>query len=139
VPYVANANDLRPGAIVKIEKPPASSGKPTYPHFFVVLDVPEHPKAGDIIPLVGVSSRIDPGAAKPEIHVPMKWAGRKGGDPETGFDRPCHACADFTHELPIYAGRQFGLEVAAEHKGKWIRTTQLALLVATMNAWARKH
>jgi hypothetical protein len=137
--YIADATRLEAGSIVRVEKPLSSSGRPTYPHFFVILAMPEELKAGVKIPLVGVSSRIDPNSADPARHVPMKWLRRKGGDPETGFTSPCHACVDFTHVLTVYVGEQFASEVAAEHAGKFIRADKLHTVVAAMNAWARRQ
>ena len=136
--YSADATRLEPGSIVKVEKPLSSSGRPTYPHFFIVLSLPDEIKAGDIIPLVGISSRIDANGADPAKYVAMKWLNRKGGDPETGFTSPCHACMDFTHVLVVYTGRRFSLEVAAEHSGRFIRADKFHVVVAAMNAWGRK-
>jgi hypothetical protein len=138
LPYIADATQLEPGSIVKVEEPESSSGKPTYPHFFIVLSVPDRIEPGERVPLVGISSRIDPHSADPAKHVPMKWLDRKGGDPETGFDKRCYPCADFTHVLPIYHGSIFVSEVAAEYKGKFIRDEKLQAVVATMNAWTRR-
>jgi hypothetical protein len=137
--YRADATQIEAGSIVKIEKPANSSGKPTYPHFFIVLTVPEPLKIGDLIPLVGISSRIDSTSSDPAKHVAMKWLGRRGGDPETGLETRCYACVDFTHVLEVYSGSQFPLEVAAEHRGKYIRADKLQALVATMNAWTRRR
>jgi hypothetical protein len=138
LPYQADATQLEPGSIVKIEKPSSSSGKPTYPHFFIVLAISDRIGIGELIPLVGISSRIDPRSADPAKHVAMKWLDRKRGDPETGFDKPCYACVDFTHALAVYAGNIFDLEVAAEHKRKFIRADKLQAVVATMNAWIKR-
>ena len=137
--YCADATQLEAGSIVKIEKPANSSGKPTYPHFFIVLAVPESLKIGDLIPLVGISSRIDSTSSDPAKHVAMKWLGRRGGDPATGLQTPCYACVDFTHVLSVYSGSEFPLEVTAEHRGKYIRADKLQALVATMNAWTRRR
>ena len=136
--YIADARRLQPGSIVKVEKPLSSSGKPTYPHFFIVLSVPNEINPGMLIPLVGISSRIDSNSAAPAKHVVMKWLGRRGGDPETGFISLCHACMDFTHILEVYAGSQFPVEVAAEHSGKFIRADKLQTVVATMNKWVHR-
>ena len=136
--YIADARRLQAGSIVKVEKPLSSSGKPTYPHFFIVLSIPDNLLPGELIPLVGISSRIDSKSTDPAKHVAMKWLNRKGGDPETGFDLPCHACMDFTHVLEIYEGTHFPTEVAADHSGKFIRAEKLQTVVATMNAWARR-
>jgi hypothetical protein len=138
LPYSADATRLSPGSIVKIEQPLSSSGKPTYPHFFIVLDIPDQPKPGDVIRLVGISSRIAPDDVDPARHVVMKWLARKGGDPDTGFDKPCHACADFPHRLIVVAGNHFAAEVAAEHRGKFVRADKLQAVVATVNAWNRR-
>ena len=97
--YRADATQLEAGSIVKIEKPANSSGKPTYPHFFIVLTVPEPLEIGDRIPLAGISSRIDSTSSDPAKHVAMKWLGRRGGDPETGLETRCYACVDFTHVI----------------------------------------
>jgi hypothetical protein len=137
--YTADAARLEPGSIVKIEKPLSSSGKPTYPHFFVVLSVPHRPQPGDSIPLVRISSRVDPASVDPAKHVAMKWLNRKGGDPETGFQLQCFACMDFTHILTVYKGDRFAAEVHAEYSGRFVRAEKLQILVATMNAWIRKH
>jgi hypothetical protein len=137
--YAADATELEPGSIVKVEKPLGSSGKPTYPHFFIVLSIPSPVDVGSRIPLVGVSSRIDPGGVDPAKHVLMKWLNRRGGDPETGFSSHCYACMDFTHILEVYEGPTFKLEVAAEHRGKFIRADRLQTVVAAMNAWARRE
>ncbi len=48
--YRADAIQLEAGSIVKVAKPANSSGKPTYPHFFIVLAVPAPLKIGDLIP-----------------------------------------------------------------------------------------
>ena len=136
--YVADATHLEPGSIVRVEQPLSSSGKLTYPHFFIVLLIPEHVKAGDMIPCVGISSRVDPKSADPAKHVAMKWLNRRGGDPETGFTTPCFACMDFTHVLVVRAGSRYALEVAAEDSGRFIRADKLHTVVATMNAWTRK-
>lgn len=136
--YLADASRLKPGSIVKVEKPLSSSKRPTYPHFFIVLNVPEPLGEGALIPLAGISSRISPGSFDPAIHVPMKWLNRKGGDPETGFSTPCHACMDFTHVLDVEAGATFAFEVAAEYRGRFIRADKLHTVVATMNAWIRR-
>lgn len=70
--YIADATQLEPGSIVKVEKPLSSAAKPTYPHFFVVLSVPDPLSVGDLISLAGISSRIDPKSADPAKHVAMK-------------------------------------------------------------------
>ena len=95
-------------------------------------------RPGDLIPLVGISSRIDPRWADPAKHVAMKWLDRRGGDPETGLDKRCYACVDFTHVLTVYSGNSFELEVAAEFKRKFIRADKLQAVVGTMNAWVRR-
>jgi hypothetical protein len=138
VSYIADATRLTPGSIVKIERPVSSSGKPTYPHFFIVVFVPDQPKPGDVIRLVGVSSRIGSSDVDPAKHVAMKWLARKGGDPETGFDKPCHACADFLCRLIVTSGSSFPIEVEAEYRGKYIRADKLQAVVATVNAWNRR-
>ena len=122
-----------------VEKPLGSSGKPTYPHHFIVLSVPDPVKPGELIPLVGISSRIDPKSKDPAKHVAMKWLNRKGGDPETGFAKLCYACMDFTHVLEVYRGNSFSAEVAAEHTGHFIRADKLQAVVVTMNAWLRRE
>ena len=136
--YLVGAQRITPGAIVKIERPLSSSGKPTTPHFFVVLTGPEQPNEGDFFFLMGVSSRIDPKSADPARHVSMKWLNRKGGDPETGFTKPCFACADFTHVLPVRSGKTYKVEVEAEYAGKYISPDKLQALVAVMNAYNRR-
>jgi hypothetical protein len=137
--YFADATQLQPGSIVRVEMSLSSSGKPTYPHFFIVLDVPDLVQSGSIIPLIGISSRIESKSADPAKHVSMKWLNRKGGDPETGFDKPCHACMDFTHILTIYKGNIFHLEVAAEYQWKFIKADKLRTVVATMNNWNKRR
>jgi hypothetical protein len=137
VAYVADVTKLRAGSIVKVQAPLSSSGKPTYPHFFIVLSIPESPKVGDLIRVAGVTSRISPSSAKPDRHVAMRWLNRRGGDPQTGFNVPCYACADFLNRLPIYAGASFALEVAAEDEGRFIRDDKLQTLVAMVNALTR--
>jgi len=102
-----------------------------------VLTIPEPVKVGDLIPLVGLSSRIDSKSSDPAKHIAMKWLARRGGDPETGLDTRCYACVDFTHVLEVYNGNDFPLEVAAEYRGKFIRAEKLQAVVATMNAWTR--
>jgi hypothetical protein len=92
-----------------------------------------------MIPLVGVSSGIDPKAVDPARHVAMKWLARQGGDPETGFFKPCHACVDFTTVLDIYTGKLFPLEVGAEFQGRFIRAAKLQAVIAAFNAWARSQ
>jgi uncharacterized protein (DUF433 family) len=138
LPYSADATQLDPGSIVKVERPVSSSGKPTYPHFFIVLTIPDRMKVGDLIPLVGISSRIDSKSSDPAKHIAMKWLARRGGDPETGLERRCYACVDFTHALEVHRGNEFPLEVAAEHQGKFIRADKLQAVVATTNAWIRR-
>jgi hypothetical protein len=69
----------------------------------------------------------------------MKWLNRRGGDPETGFDKPCHACADFMNVLEVYRGSSFELEVQAEHRDKFIRAEKLQTVVATVNAWNNRN
>jgi hypothetical protein len=100
--------------------------------------VPEQVRAGDQLPLVAVSSRIESRSADPAKHVAMKWLDRKGGDPETGFNRSCYAFMDFTHVLDVYKGHVFPVEVAAEFKNKFIRADKLQTVVAAMNAYARR-
>jgi len=95
-------------------------------------------RLGVTIPMVGISSRIDPGSADPAKHIPLKWLDRRGGDPETGLDRRCYACVDFTHVSTVYAGSNFALEVAAEHNRKFIRADKLQAIVAALNAWIRQ-
>jgi len=138
LPYKADATQLEPGSIIKVESPSSSSGKPTYPHFFIVLAVPDPMRLGELIPLVGITSRIDPRSADPAKHIAMKWLDRTGGDPETGFDKRCYACVDFTHILTVYSGTSFEFEVAAENKKKFIRADKLQTVVATINAWGRR-
>jgi hypothetical protein len=138
IPYIADATQLEAGSIIGIERPLSSAGKPTYPHLFVVLTIPDPLIIGVGIPLVGISSRINPKSADPARHVAMKWLARKGGDPETGLDRPCYACVDFMHGLHVYSGTTFDLEVAAAHAGKFVRQDKLQTIVAAANAWARR-
>jgi len=139
VAYIANASRLRAGSIIKLESPLSSTGKPTYPHFFVVVWIPVLPKPGDSIRLVGVSSSIPPYSIDPARHVAMKWLGRRGGDPETGFTRPCHACVDFTQKLTVYEGKTYQAEVAAEYLGRFVRAEKLQTIVATLNAQVRRE
>ena len=68
----------------------------------------------------------------------MKWLNRKGGDPETGFNTRCYACADFTHVLEVESGTQVPLEVEATYEGRFITSDRLQTLVAVVNALARK-
>ena len=101
--------------------------------------MPDKLASGAIIPLAGVSSRINPDSTDPAKHVAMKWLNRRTGDPETGFTSPCYVCVDFTHVLHVYKGQHFPLEVAAEHSRKFIRADKLQAVVATMNAWMRRR
>jgi hypothetical protein len=137
--YFADATRLESGSIIKIEKPISSSGKPTYPHFFVVLSVPDTIIPGNVIPLVGISSRVASKSANPKRHISMKWLNRSGGDPETGLDKPCYACVEFSYLLEVYRGSKFSLEVAAEHTGKFIRAEKLQTLAAAVNAWTERN
>lgn len=137
MPYAADASRLRPGSIVKVESPTSSSGKVTYPHFFVVLYVPEPVRVGARIPLVGISSRIGAESADPSLHVAMKWSNRKGGDPETGLSKPSFACVDFAHFLTIKAGEEFDFEVDAEYRSKFVKADKMQTIIALANAWAR--
>ena len=68
----------------------------------------------------------------------MKWLGRRGGDPETGFDRPCYACVDFTQKIQVFAGSRFAVEVAAVHEGRFVRAEKLQTIVAILNDWLRR-
>lgn len=137
--YIADALGLRAGSIIKLESPLSSTGKPTYPHFFVVVWIPVMAKPGDAIRLVGVSSGIPPDSVDPARHVAMKWLGRRGGDPETGFTRPCHTCVDFSQRITVYAGTTYPAEVAAEHLGRFVRAEKFQTIVATLNAWIRRE
>jgi hypothetical protein len=119
-----------------VEKPLSSTGRATHPHYFVVLGVPDRLRPGDLIPLLGITSRIL--NADPRRHVLMKWLGRRGGDPDTGFDRPCYACVDFMHVLEVQNGTTFPLEVAALYEGRFISAEKLQTIVALKNAWARQ-
>jgi hypothetical protein len=103
-----------------------------------VLSVPEPIKVGDLIPLVGISSRVGPNTADPARHVAMRWLERRGGHPETGFANPCYACVDFTHVLQVRAGEIYGTEVSAEFNRKFVAAEKFQTLVATMNAWTRR-
>jgi hypothetical protein len=136
VGYRAEATKLEAGSIVKVEKPLSSTGHTTHPHYFVVLNVPDGVRPGDLIPLLGITSTIT--NADPRRHVPMKWLGRRGGDPDTGFDRPCYACVDFMHVLEVRRGEVFPLEVAAEYEGRFVSAEKLQTIVALKNAWARR-
>jgi hypothetical protein len=135
VAYIADASRIRAGSIVKVEKPLSSSGQFTYPHFFVVLSAPDKPQIGDLFVMIGVSSRINSDSADPAKHVAMKWLDRKGGDPETGFDRPSFACADFVCIQEAYDGEEHPIELAVEFRGKFVRPGKLQTLIALMNAW----
>lgn len=132
--YRSDATRLEPGSIVKVERPLSSSGGPTHPHFFVVLFTPDLVQVGDLIPLAGISSTIT--SADPRRHVIMKW--RRGGDPDTGFDRPCYACVDFMHVLKVTKGLLFNLEVAASNQGRFVSAEKLQTIVALRNAWAKR-
>ena len=136
--YIADASLLRPGSIVRVEHPLSSSGRPTYPHDFIVVLIPRPLQVGSRIPLVGVSKIIDPSTADPAKHVEMKWLNRRGGDPDTGFTIRCHACMDFKHVLDVYRGTQYPLEVKAEFNRRFIRADRLQTVVATLNGWTRK-
>jgi len=127
---------LEPGAIVRVEKPLSSTGRVTHPHYFVVLFTPDTLRVGDLIPLVGVSSTVT--AADPRRHVIMKWLRRRGGDPDTGFDRPCYACVDFMHVLEVRQGRECALEVAAAFEGRFVSAEKLQTIVALKNAYTRR-
>jgi hypothetical protein len=137
VAYQADATGLAPGSILLVEKPSSSSNRPTYPHYFIVLAIPEKLEPGARIPLVGISSRI--ATMDPALHVEMKWLDRRGGDPETGFSKRCHACVDFTHVLEVYKGTTFDLEIAAKDEGRYIRADRLQTVVALTNAWSRRR
>ena len=100
--------------------------------------MPDDLHLGDVIPLVGISSRIDPKSADPAKHVAMRWLNRPGGHPETGFSKPCCVCMDFTHLLEVYAGEDRKLEVSAEFRGKNVAADKFQTIVATMNAWTRR-
>jgi hypothetical protein len=136
VDYRCDAAKLEPGSIVKVEKPLSSTGRTTHPHYFVVLQTPEMPKAGDLIPLLGISSTLT--ATDPQRHVAMKWLRRRGGDPDTGFDRPSFACVDFMHVLEVRKGTDFPLEVTASFQGKFISVEKLQAVIALKNAWSRR-
>jgi hypothetical protein len=129
---------LQVGALVWVEAPRNSAGGTTYPHFFVVLTLPDWPRVGDLIPLVGITSRVSSENLDPAKHVTMKWLNRRGGDPETGFTKPCVADVTFTHVLEVEAGAAGTLEVDAEFAGKFIRADKLHTIVALVNARARR-
>ena len=137
--YIADATGLAAGSIVKLEKPLNSTGNPTHPHFFIVVLIPDNVKPGDFIRLVGVSSSIPPASVDPARHIAMKWMGRAGGNPETGFSRPCHACVDFPQRIEVYQGIRFSKEVAAHHQGHFIRADKLQTIIATINAWTLRN
>jgi hypothetical protein len=136
VEYRADATSLEAGSIVKVERPLSSTGRSTHPHYFVMLFVPDTLRVGDLIPLVGISSSIP--IPDPRRHVMMKWLRRRGGDPDTGFDRPCHACVDFMHVLEVRQGEEFALEVVAAFEGRFVSAEKLQTIVALKNAWARR-
>lgn len=136
--FACDASKLRPGDVVLVEKPAGSSGQTTYPHFFIVLSVPEPLKVGDAIPCVGITSRVSSESFDPERHVRMRWLGRKGGDPATGLDRPSVADITFRHILSVKAGTAQPLEAEAEHRGKYIKADHFQALVAAINAYNRK-
>ena len=137
--YVADASKLKPGSVVKVEKPQSSTGTATHPHFFIVLHMPERPQTGDCLLLVGVSSTIASDVLDPARHIAMKWHAGRSGDSETGFFKPCYACVEFTHVLEVREGEEFALEVNAEFQKKFIRAEKLRTLVAAVNAWASKN
>ena len=138
VTHKADASRLEAGSIVRIENPVSSSGRATHGHYFIIVFIPASIRPGSLILLVGVSSSVPRTSLDPARHVAMKWLARPGGDPETGFSRLCHACVDFTHVLEVYAGEQFTLEVAAEHRGHFVRADKLQTIAAAYNAWMRK-
>lgn len=135
--YCCDATALESGSIVKVERPLSTTGGATYPHYFVVLYAPDALQVGDLIPLVGISSTVT--RVDPRRHVLMKWYRRRGGDPDTGFDRPCYACVDFMHVLEVRIGKVFPLEVAAAYEGRFISAEKLQTVVALKNAWARRQ
>lgn len=100
--------------------------------------MPRPLRPGHTIPLVGIISRVSANLVNPAKHVAMKWLNRKGGDPETGFDKPCYASVDFTHILTARAGDLHPIEVDAEHSEKFIRSDKLQTVVAMVNAWNRR-
>ena len=135
MPYACDATLIAPGDVVRVEKPAKSSGGTTYPHDFVVLFVPEAIKVGDEVPCLGVTSRI---AYDPERHVEMRWAGRRGGHPDTGFSKPCRTDVTFRHVLVVQQGPTFPLELAAEFNGRFVREDHYQAVVALLNAYNRK-
>ena len=136
--FECDASALRPGSIVLIEKPLSSSGRPTYPHYFVVMHVPEPLNVGDRVPCLGITSRVPDEAFDPEQHVSMRWLNRKSGDPATGLSKPSVATVNFRHTLTVKAGRVHRLEVDARHEGKYIKADHFHALTALANAYNRK-
>ena len=136
--FACDATKLRPGSIVLVEHPVGPSGRPTYPHFFIVMQLPESLNVGDQIPCLGVTSRISAAAFDPELHLPMRWLNRKGGDPTTGFTKPCAASVVFRHTLMVKSGDAYPIEVEARHEGKFIKSDHFQSLVAMLNAYNRK-
>ena len=47
--YITDAKLLLAGSLVKIERPRSSSGKPTHPHFFIVLSMPDPISVGSFV------------------------------------------------------------------------------------------
>jgi len=133
-----DARTLVPGDLVLIQTPDDPTGKPTYPHFFVVMFVPEPVKLGDHIPCLGVTSRMSDEQFDPEQRLRLPWLNRKGGHPSTGLDKPSVAKVTFRHTLTVEAGQDFPLEVAAQHRGKFIPFRDFQSLTAIANAYNRK-
>jgi hypothetical protein len=139
MPFECDAEGLRVGAIVLIESPLSSAGTPTYPHYFVVVHVPQRLVAGSRIGCVGVSSRISDAAFDPELHVPMRWMDRKNGHPETGFSKPCHAVIAYPQALEVTEGEDGSLVVAAKHDRKFVRADHLQAIMSLSAARHRKR
>ena len=137
--FIADAQLLKAGSIIQIENPLGTTGRATHAHFFVVVSRPAILQVGDTIFTVGVSSTILRDSFDHRFHIPMKWLARKGGDPETGFDRPCYAIFDFIHILTVVKGSAFPPQVAAQHAGRFVRSDKAAAIAAAFAARKRQN
>jgi hypothetical protein len=138
--YRADASLLVPGSIVRLRNPLSSSGKPTGPHWFVILDAPAVLAAhAPELTGIGCTSTFRDDWFDARRHLRIPHAAKPNGHSMTGFTVPTLACVDWTHPIPVRIdGFQFDVEVDVDDDdARVLPVADLVKLKALFDSWEK--
>lgn len=138
--YRADASLLVPGSNVRLRNPLSSSGKPTGPHWFVILDAPAVLAAhAPELTGIGCTSTFRDDWFDARRHLRIPHAAKPNGHSMTGFTVPTLACVDWTHPIPVRIdGFQFDVEVYVDDDdARVLPVADLVKLKALFDSWEK--